>query len=230
MQNKVVLVVEDEVQICNFICYILKQEGFDHCIAGKGADALRELRMKKIDLILLDLGLPDMDGIEIITKIRKESDLPIIVVSARDQEQGKAEALDLGADDYVTKPFFATELSARIRVAFRHSARIESSQRQKYYKIGNLELNVEKHLVFLEQKELHVTPLEYKLLHLFFQNMGKVLTTQFIIKEIYGISYGRDTQALRALVAGLRRKLEKNPGKPRYIITEMGVGYRMADE
>lgn len=230
MQNKAVLVVEDDVQICNFICYILNQEGFSYYTAGSGGEALKMLRFKRIDLILLDLGLPDMDGMDIIAKVRKESEIPIIVISARDQEKGKAEALDLGADDYLTKPFSVTELSARIRVAFRHLARLENSQQQKQYQVGELQLDVEKHLVFLENRELHVTPLEYSLLLLFFQNTGKVLTTQFIIKEIYGISYGTDTQALRALVAGLRRKLEKNPGKPRYIITEIGVGYRMVDE
>lgn len=230
MQNKVVLIVEDDMQICNFICYILKEEGFSFYTAGKGEEALRILRSKQIDLILLDLGLPDIDGIEIITRIRKVSEIPIIVVSARDQEQEKADALDLGADDYLTKPFSVTELSARIRVAFRHLARLENSDLQKRYTVGNLELDVERHRVFLEGKELHTTPLEYNLLHLFFQNSGKVLTTQSIIKEIYGITYGTDTQALRALVAGLRRKLEKNPGKPRYILTEIGVGYRLSDE
>lgn len=230
MQNKTILIVEDDVQICNFICYILKQEGFSYYTAGRGDEALRELSTKKIDLMLLDLGLPDMDGTEIIAKVRKISEMPIIVISAREQEKGKAEVLDLGADDYLTKPFSVTELSARIRVAFRHLAKIESVQYQRLYAVGNLKLDVEKHLVFLEEEELHVTPLEYNLLRLLFQNIGKVLTTQFIIREIYGISYGTDTQALRALVAGLRRKLEKNPGKPRYIVTEIGVGYRMSDE
>lgn len=230
MQNKAVLIIEDDVQICNFICYILKQEGFTYYTAEKGKEALRVLESRRIDLILLDLGLPDMDGMDIITKVRKDSNMPIIVISARDQEQGKAETLDLGADDYVTKPFSVTELSARIRVAFRHLAMHENTRKQSYYSVGGLELDVVRHLVFLDENELHVTPLEYNLLFLFFQNIGKVLTTQFIIRNIYGISYGTDTQALRALVAGLRRKLEKNPGKPRYILTEIGVGYRMSDE
>lgn len=230
MQNRAVLIVEDDAQIRNFICYILEQEGFSYDMAENGEEAIRKLSLKHIDLVLLDLGLPDRDGLEIIAKIRKESEIPIIVVSARDQEQGKAESLDLGADDYLTKPFSAPELSARIRVAFRHLSKYENVQHQSYYRVGDLEMDEERHLVLLEKREIHVTPLEHKILLLFFKNIGKVLTTQFIMKEIYGIGSGTDTQALRALIAELRRKVEKNPGKPKYIITEIGVGYCLADE
>ena len=180
--------------------------------------------------MLLDLGLPDFDGMEVIKKVREWSEVPIIVVSARDQDNEKAAALDGGADDYLTKPFSATELMARIRVALRHSHRTAVSTQQTVYAVGGLSIDLERHLVFLDGAELHVTPMEYSLLSLFFRNVGKVLTTQYIIREIYGPGYGNDTQALRALMAGLRRKIEKSPAKPRYILTEIGVGYRLVDE
>ena len=158
------------------------------------------------------------------------SEVPIIVVSARDQDKEKAAALDMGADDYLTKPFSATELLARIRVALRHLSRQSESKAQPNISVGALRINLDKHLVYLDGDELHITPMEYSLLSLFFRNIGKVMTTRNIIKEIWGVGYGTDTQALRALMAGLRRKIEKNPAKPRYIKTEIGVGYRLVDE
>ena len=197
--------------------------------AGNAQNALSILVSNQVDLMLLDLGLPDFDGMDVIKKVREWSEVPIIVVSARDQDSEKAAALDNGADDYLTKPFSATELMARIRVALRHSRNI-NNKIQTFYSVGGLSIDMEKHLVYLDGEELHVTPLEYNLLVLFFKNMGKVLTTQYILKEIYGVGYGTDTQALRALMAGLRRKIEKSPAKPRYILTEIGVGYRLADE
>ena len=180
--------------------------------------------------MLLDLGLPDFDGMEVIAKVREWSDLPIIVVSARDQDKEKAAALDAGADDYLTKPFSATELMARIRVAVRHLNKTVSHEQQPLLSVGELSLDLEKRQVTLKNESLHLSPLEYNLLSLFFKNIGKVLTTQYIIKEIYGVGYGNDTQALRTLMAGLRRKIEPIPAKPRYIITEIGVGYRLLDE
>jgi two-component system KDP operon response regulator KdpE len=156
--------------------------------------------------------------------------LPIIVVSARDQDKEKALALDSGADDYLTKPFSSTELMARIRVAIRHLNKIQTNKDSPIIEVGELKIDVDKRLVYLKDKELHVTPLEYSLLLLLFKNIGKVLTTQLILKEIYGVGYGSDTQALRALMAGLRRKVEYNPAKPSYIITEIGVGYRLVDQ
>lgn len=224
------LIVEDDVQIRNFISYAVKNEGFEYMVAGNGQTALSILLSEQIDLILLDLGLPDFDGIEVIKKIREWSQIPIIVVSARDQDKEKAFALDTGADDYLTKPFSATELLARIRVAIRHLYRQGLSQKQTIFSVGGLVIDVEKHIVTLDDMQIHTTPLEYNLLALFFKNIGKVLTTQYIIKEIWGVGYGTDTQALRALMAGLRRKIEKVLAKPRYIITEVGVGYRLIDE
>lgn len=229
--NYQILVVEDDTKICKFICYALENAGLSCITAGTGQGALSKLVSGHVDVMLLDLGLPDFDGMDIIQKVREWSDVPIIVVSARDQDKEKAAALDCGADDYLTKPFSATELLARIRVALRHLAKQQSSHAARaVLSVGGLQLDLEKHLVYLDAAEIHVTPMEYNLLALLFKNMGKVLTTASIIKEIWGVGYGTDTQALRALMAGLRRKIEKNPAKPRYILTEIGIGYRLTDE
>lgn len=224
------LVIEDDAQIRNFICYALKQEGFSYLTAGTAQGGLSLLVTEQIDLVLLDLGLPDFDGMEVIKKVREWSEIPIIVVSARDQDKEKAAALDSGADDYLTKPFSTTELMARIRVAIRHLYKASNSMEQTTFAVGGLKIDLEKHLVYVDDVEVHMTPLEYNLLALFFKNIGKVLTTSYILKEIYGERYGTDTQALRALMAGLRRKIEKSTTKPRYILTEIGVGYRLVDE
>ena len=229
-RNERLLVVEDDIQIRNFICYALRQEGFACETAGTAQTALSQLMSGQTDLMLLDLGLPDADGMEVIKKVRGWTEMPIIVVSARDQDKEKAAALDAGADDYLTKPFSATELLARIRVALRHLNRQKAGGMQTCFTVGELTIDLEKHLVYLEGGELHVTPLEYSLLALLFRNSGKVLTTQYILREIYGVGYGTDTQALRALMAGLRRKIEPDPAKPRYILTEIGVGYRLVNE
>lgn len=229
-RDETILIVEDDAQIRNFIAYIVKQEGFGYQMAGTAQGALSLLVSEKIDLMLLDLGLPDFDGMEVIEKVREWSELPIIVVSARDQDKEKAAALDAGADDYLTKPFSATELMARIRVAVRHLYSTGKREQQPVMSVGDLALDLDRRQVFLHNEPLHLSPMEYNLLTLFFRNIGKVLTTQFIIREIYGVGYGNDTQALRTLMAGLRRKIEPIPAKPRYIITEIGVGYRLLDE
>lgn len=228
--NETILVVEDDAQIRNYISYILKQEGFPYFTTGTAQGAMSTLVSQKIDVMILDLGLPDFDGMEVIAKVREWSELPIIVVSARDQDKEKAAALDAGADDYLCKPFSATELLARIRVSIRHLYKAKKNQVQPMLSVGDLRIDFDKRQVFLKDAPLHVTPMEYSLLTLLFKNMGKVLTTQYIIKEVYGIGYGTDTQALRALMAGLRRKIEPIPAKPRYILTEIGVGYRLVDE
>lgn len=228
--HEYILVVEDDPQIRNFICYSLKQAEFHYVTAHTAQDALSHLISEQIDIMLLDLGLPDFDGMDVIKKVREWSDIPIIVVSARDQDSEKAAALDSGADDYLTKPFSATELMARIRVAVRHLYKHIKENQQGALTVGGLRIELDKHIVYLDNAELHVTPMEYSLLSFLFKNIGKVLTTGTILKEIWGVGYGNDTQALRALMAGLRRKIEKNPAKPRYIITEIGVGYRLVDE
>ena len=225
-----VLVVEDDTQIRNFICYSLESEGFQYVSTGTGQGALNLLISEHIDLMLLDLGLPDFSGIDVIKKVREWSEIPIIVVSARDQDKEKVATLDLGADDYLTKPFSANELMARIRVSLRHLYKQNAAKTQTTFGVGELRIDLDKRLVYLNNMELHTTPMEYNLLALFFKSMGKVLTTSYILKEIWGVGYGTDTQALRALMAGLRRKIEKNPAKPRYIMTEIGVGYRLVDE
>ena len=191
---------------------------------------MRLLAAEPIDLMLLDLGLPDLDGTEVIRRLRTWSEMPVIVVSARDQDKEKVAVLDLGADDYLTKPFSASELLARIRVALRHMYKQSGAKANPVYQTGELRLDAEKRKVYLGEAEIHVTPMEYALLLLLFKNQGKVLTTSVILREIWGAGYGQDTQALRTLTAGLRRKIEKNPAKPRYILTEIGVGYRLAEE
>jgi len=225
-----ILVVEDDAQIRNFICYALRSEGYHYISEHTAQGALSILVSEPVDLMLLDLGLPDFDGMDVIKKVREWSEIPIIVVSARDQDKEKAAALDLGADDYLTKPFSATELLARIRVALRHLYQKNKNQQRCCYQIGDLRIDLDKHLVFLKEIEMHTTPMEYSLLVLFFKNAGSVLTTGLIIREIWGTEYGSDTQALRTLMAGLRRKIETDPAKPRYIMTEIGVGYRLVDE
>lgn len=227
--SECVLVVEDDTQIQNFICYALKNEGFSYTATGNAQGALSKIVSEPIDIMILDLGLPDFDGMDVIKKVREWSEMPIIVVSARDQDKEKAAALDIGADDYLTKPFSATELMARIRVALRHLYK-QNNSTQAVMSVGGLQINFDKRLVYLDNEEIHVTPMEYILLSLLFKNIGKVLTTGNIIKEVWGVGYGTDTQALRALMAGLRRKIEKNPAKPRYVMTEIGVGYRLLDE
>lgn len=225
-----ILIVEDDPQIRNFISYALKREGFECITANSGESALNALVSEPVDMMLLDLGLPKMDGMDVLKNVRDWSEMPVIIVSARDQDREKAAALDAGADDYLTKPFSATELLARIRVAFRHYYKGTKAKEQTSFQVGGLRLDIQKRAVSLEGRILHLTPMEYRLLTLLFKNMGRVLTTTYIIREIWGEGYGRDTQALRALMAALRRKIEKTPAKPRYIITEIGVGYRLVDE
>jgi len=228
--NETILIVEDDSQIQSYICHALKNEGFAYATAKNAKTALNILISERIDIMLLDLGLPDYDGIEVIKKVREWSEMPIIVVTARDQDKEKAATLDCGADDYLTKPFSATELMARIRVALRHLKKQLNHVSQAVFEVGELQIDFDKRITQLDGNELHLTPLEYNLMSLFFKNIGKVLTTGTIIREIWGIGYGTDTQALRTLMAGLRRKIEKNPAIPRYIKTEIGVGYRLVDE
>lgn len=222
-----VLIVEDDAQIRNFIAYTLEQNNFNFVTVSSGKGAIESLLTGRIDLMLLDLGLPDIDGTEVISKLREWSELPIIVISARDQDVEKARALDLGADDYLTKPFSTTELLARMRVALRHSNRKAKDSQSSRLHVLDLTMDLDKRLVYLKEEELHLTPMEYELLKLLFKNIGRVLTTSFIISQIWGEGYGEDTQALRALMSALRRKIEENPARPTYISTEVGIGYRL---
>jgi two-component system, OmpR family, KDP operon response regulator KdpE len=237
MNNQpLILIVEDEDGICNFISAILTSNEFNVIKAKKGRDAVSMAASSCPDLILLDLGLPDMDGVEVLKTIRQWSALPVIVVSARGHEREKVEALDLGADDYITKPFGTAELLARIRTALRHNQRVLSENQSAVSKIttGKLEIDYEKRIVTVGGNEVHLTPIEYKIIVLLSKHIGKVLTHDFIIKEVWG-PYAADSgeserQALRVNMANIRRKLEINPAEPEYVVTEVGVGYRMVEE
>lgn len=229
--NLLILLVEDEIAISNFISTILTHNNYSVIKAEKGKDAIKLATSQCPDLILLDLGLPDMDGIEVIKCIRELSNIPIIVVSARGFEREKVEALDLGADDYITKPFGTSELLARIRTAVRHNANVNKELHPEGDKIiiGTLLIDFEKRIVKVEDKEVHLTPIEYKIIVLLSKNVGKVLTHDYIMKEIWG-PYLNENQTLRVNMANIRRKIEANPAEPKYIVTEVGVGYRMVDE
>ena len=224
-----IVVIEDDPQIRSFIAYAVKTEGMDCVLAATAEEGLLAVAESQTDLILLDLGLPDMDGMEVIRRVRVYSETPIIIVSARDRDEEKVAALDAGADDYLTKPFSTVELMARIRVALRHLFRTNRVS-QTVLKVGELSLDNERHRVVMGENEVHLTPLEFKLLEYMMRNAGKVSTTQTLLKEVWGTGYAQDTQALRTLMAALRRKLEQNPAKPRYLLTEIGIGYRLADE
>ena len=226
------LVVEDDDPIGNFISVSLKAQGY-RCIQAKnGRTAISMIASHTPDIVILDLGLPDMDGLDIIKNIRQWSQVAVIVVSAREKDREKAMALDLGADDYLTKPFSVTELLARIRVALRHLQQKggASSVIQKSYDVEQLQVDFEHRKVIVGQKEIHLTPHEYNLIALMAKNAGKVLTHNYILNEIWGPYSGNDTQSLRVFMANIRRKIENNPAQPRYIVTEVGVGYRMVDE
>lgn len=226
-----ILVVEDDRPIRNFITTSLSIHGFRYIETDKGNEALALSLSNNPDLIILDLGLPDIDGIEIISKVREWSQVPIIVVSARENERQKVEALDRGADDYLTKPFGIGELLARIRVALRHRISINAQNENKdSFKIKDLIVDFDKRRVTIDSEEIHLTPIEYKILALLCKYPGKVLTHNFIIHEIWGPAVGNETQSLRVFMASLRRKIEKNPAQPEYIYTEVGVGYRLVDE
>ena len=224
-----ILIVEDDRQIRKFIEFSLKSQDYSCIEAATGKEAVNIIAMQNLAAIILDLGLPDMDGLDIIRQVREFSDIPIIVVSARDQDSEKVEALDSGADDYLTKPFSVNELLARIRVIFRHSVD-KKDHTLLVYKVADLEIDLQKHKVTLEGKDIHFTIMEYNLLTLLAKNAGKVLTHKFILKEVWGTYMDSDMQSLRVFMANIRRKLEENPAKPRYIVTEVGIGYRFADE
>lgn len=225
-----VLVVEDDLQILDFIAYALKKEGLDFVGASRAQEAMQKLSSKAIDIVILELELPDANGMEAVKYVRQWSVMPIIVLSARGRDADKVNALDGGADDYLTKPFSVQELMARIRVALRHIGQQRGQSLQLPMTVGGLQIDMDKRLVQLDGKPLHLTPTEYKLLCILFINAGKVLTKKQIIAEIWGPFYGTNTQTLRVLVAGLRKKIEKNPPKPRYILTEVGVGYKLTDK
>ena len=223
-----ILVIEDEKSINYLIGTVLTANGYDVIKAYTGTEACQMLDAYCPDLIILDLGLPDMDGVDIIRRIRGWSVVPIIVVSARTRERDKIEALDLGADDYLTKPFSVEELLARLRVTQRRlDAQSGVANADAVFTNGKLKVDYAAGCAFLDGKELHLTPSEYKLLCLLCRNVGKVLTHTFITQQIWGRSWENDIASLRVFMATLRKKLEQEPGSPQYIQTHIGVGYRM---
>lgn len=227
-----ILIVDDEKSIRSFLRLSIEMQGYKCIDASDGSNALMLAVSRNPDIMVLDLGLPDMDGIEVIKKLREVSLMPIIIISARGHEREKIEALDAGADDYLTKPFSVPELLARIRVILRHKS-VDSSPNEtsgSIYKIKDLIIDNDKHRVWINDNELRLTPNEYKVLILLAQNQGKVLSHKYITDNVWGGMFPSDTQNLRVCMGNLRRKLGQDPSQPEYIITEIGVGYRMIDE
>ena len=233
MNQKIsVLVIEDEKSICDFISRTLEINDYKVMTAFTGKDGLQAITSALPDIVLLDLGLPDMDGNDVIRETRKWSDMPIIVISARIQEKEKVEALDAGADDYITKPFGTNELLARIRTAIRHSNKLTTADIMinRPYHAKGLTVDFDKRLITLEGREIHLTRVEYKIVSFLARNSGKVITYDALINQIWGPYAGDNNRILRVNMANIRRKLEKNPGEPEYIFTELGVGYRMIED
>lgn len=225
--NPFILIIEDEKNMAYYIAETLKSASYRYEVANNGQTGLGLASSLCPDLILLDLGLPDIYGLKIIEKIRSFSDVPIIVISGRTKESEKVAALDLGADDYVTKPFGSAELKARIRTALRHKQ--GNPSKGCLYRHEGLVIDYDKHLITLHDQVLHFTQIEYKLLILLSQNAGKVMTYSNLMEQIWGPFMDDNNQILRVNMANIRRKLEKTPAKPIYIFTEIGVGYRMAE-
>jgi two-component system KDP operon response regulator KdpE len=231
MENHtMILVVEDDKYILSLITMFLKDEGYKTVEAMSGKEAISLYYANNPDIILLDLGLPDIDGMEVVAKIREKSNAPIIVVSAREEESDKITALDSGADDYMTKPFYMGELLARIRVAERKLHSINNlGGNEEVYTCDYLTVDDTKGLVFVSGEAVHLTPTEYKLLKLLLSNRGKVLTHNYILHQIWGYGEVGDGRSLRVFMASLRRKIEKDTANPRFILTQVGIGYRFVD-
>lgn len=227
-----ILIVDDEKSICHFLSTVLLANDYDVITARTGSEAYSMIMSRTPDLVLLDLGLPDMDGMSIIESVRSWSEVPIIVISARMQERDKVQALDLGADDYITKPFGSSEFLARVRTAIRHyrSRRIGTNGIfTGKLTIDDLTIDFDKHQVLVSNRNTHLTQNEFRIVALLARNAGKVLTYDYLLKEIWGAGMTDDNQILRVNMANIRRKIEENTAEPRYIFTEIGVGYRLRD-
>lgn len=227
MHKPFILVVEDDNAIRNLIATTLDMQNYKYHTSQTGKQAIIEVASQQPDIMLLDLGLPDIDGIEIIKKIRTWSNMPIIVISARSEDRDKIEALDSGADDYLTKPFSVEELLARLRVSLRRLNYSNQVNESSTFINGDLKIDFASGCVYLYGQELHLTPIEYKLICLLSQNVGKVLTHTYITKKIWGNALESDVASLRVFMATLRKKIETDPANPKYIQTNVGVGYRM---
>jgi two-component system, OmpR family, KDP operon response regulator KdpE len=228
--SPLLLLIEDELPIRRFLRASLAGDGYRLVEAETGEQAIKLATQQPPDVVILDLGLPDMDGQDVLRRLREWLQAPIIILSVRDQEQQKITALDHGADDYLTKPFSTGELLARIRVALRHRARVGAERESSTFACGDLKVDLAARRVFVTGNEVHLTPIEYKLLTTLVRDSGKVLTHRFLLKEVWGPSHVHETHYLRVFMASLRRKIEADPAQPRYLLTEQGVGYRLAAE
>jgi two-component system KDP operon response regulator KdpE len=225
-----ILLIEDDPQIRRFLRASLGVQGYELIEAATGNEGLALAASQAPDVVILDLGLPDLEGIEVIRRLREWSPMPIIILSARGQERDKVANLDAGADDYLTKPFGMAELLARIRVALRRKLPAEEGKPVTVFVLGDLRVDFERRLVFRGQDEIHLTPIEYKLLAVLIKYRGKVVTHSQLLKEVWGPAYTGQNPYLRIFILNLRRKLEDDPTRPYYLITEPGVGYRLRDE
>jgi two-component system, OmpR family, KDP operon response regulator KdpE len=225
-----ILIVEDEPQIRHFLRTTLTAEGYRVIEAETGQRGVVEAATHKPDLVMVDLGLPDLDGVEVVKRIRAWSTLPILILSARSAEADKVAALDAGADDYVTKPFGVGELTARLRVALRHAGRGAAQNAEEKLLFGNIEVDLQRRLVRSDGKDVHLTPIEFRLLGCLAKHAGMVLTHRHLLREVWGPSYVDQAHYLRIYMKQLRHKLEPDPARPRFLLTETGVGYRLAGE
>ena len=222
-----ILLIDDEPQMRRFLRVTLQSQGYELVEAESGHDGLADAATRNPDVILLDLGLPDMDGLDVLARIREWSQVPVIIISAREQERDKITALDSGADDYLTKPFRAGELLARIRVALRHRVIQQGGPAEPLFVLDNLKVDLEKRQVFISDSEVHLTPIEYKLLSYLIINAGKVVTHKQLLKEVWGQAYASQMHYVRVYMGMLRHKLEEDPACPKFFINEPGVGYRL---
>jgi two-component system KDP operon response regulator KdpE len=222
-----IIVIEDEAQIRRFLRTSLSSEGYQVIEAETGKQGLTEAATRKPDMIILDLGLPDMDGVEVVKELRTWSSVPIVILSARSQEKDKISALDAGADDYLVKPFGIGELLARIRVALRHMPTTASGE-EGVFSVDELNVDMIHRKITVGGVEVHLTPIEYRLLTVLVKHAGKVLTHQLLLREVWGPNYVERAHYLRIYMGTLRHKLEKDPARPRFLLTEVGVGYRLA--
>jgi two-component system, OmpR family, KDP operon response regulator KdpE len=225
----VILAIEDEARIHHFLSAAVTSQGYRYLEARDGATGMSLAASHVPDLIILDLGLPDTDGLTVLRRTRAWSNVPIVVLSARGQERDKIEALDAGADDYLTKPFGVGELLARIRAGLRRSAQSESSERSTVVDVDELHIDLERRVVRVGPNDVHLTPIEFRLLASLAKNVGKVMTHNQLLAEVWGPGSVDRSENLRVFMAGLRRKIEANAANPRYLVTEIGVGYRLVD-
>jgi len=228
--KELILLIEDEPQMRRFLRITLQGHGYRLVESETGNDGLLQATTRNPDVVLLDLGLPDIDGLEVTKRLREWTQTPIIVISAREQEQDKVKALDAGADDYLTKPFNAGELMARIRVALRHAARGIADQQDPVFTFENLRVDLTKRQIFVNNEEVHLTPIEYKLLITLIRHAGKVVTHTQLLKEVWGPAHTNEVQYLRVYMTQLRHKLEADPARPRFLLNEPGIGYRLKYE